>query len=121
MRMPETTSSPCAFIRYSPKNTCSPVAGLRVKPTPVPESLAQVAEDHGLHVDGCAEPVVDVVDAAIGLGAVVLPASEDGVAGCTSCSSGSCGKSLPVSFLTSFLYSAMISLQRFAASGRSRT
>ena len=42
--------------------------------------LAQVAEDHGLHVDGCAEPVVDVVDAAIGLGAIVLPAAEHGVA-----------------------------------------
>ncbi len=42
--------------------------------------LAQVAEDHGLHVDGGAEPVVDVVDAAIGLGALVLPAAEDGVA-----------------------------------------
>ena len=37
VRMPETTSSPCAFIRYSPKKACSPVAGLRVKPTPVPE------------------------------------------------------------------------------------
>ena len=43
--------------------------------------LAQVAEDHGLHVDRCAQPVVDVVDAAIGLGAIVLPAAEDGVAG----------------------------------------
>ena len=43
--------------------------------------LAQVAEDHGLHVDRCAQPVVDVVDAAIGLGAIVLPAPEDGVAG----------------------------------------
>ena len=43
--------------------------------------FAQVAEDHGLHVDRCAQPVVDVVDAAIGLGAVVLPAPEDGVAG----------------------------------------
>jgi hypothetical protein len=43
--------------------------------------LAQVAEDHGLHVDRCAQPVVDVVDAAIGLGAIVLPASEHGVAG----------------------------------------
>ena len=42
--------------------------------------LAQVAEDHGLHVDGCAEPVVDAVDAAIGLGALVLPAPEYGVA-----------------------------------------
>ena len=37
VRTPETTSSPCAFIRYSPKNMRSPVAGLRVKPTPVPE------------------------------------------------------------------------------------
>ena len=43
--------------------------------------FAQVAEDHGLHVDRCAQPVVDVVDAAIGLGAVVVPAAEDGVAG----------------------------------------
>ena len=42
--------------------------------------LAEVAEDHGLHVDGGAQPVVDVVDAAIGLGAIVLPAAEHGVA-----------------------------------------
>jgi len=31
----------------------SPVAGLRVKPTPVPEVSPQIAKDHGLHVDGC--------------------------------------------------------------------
>ena len=43
--------------------------------------LAQVAEDHALHVNRCAEPVVDVIDAPIGLGALVLPAPEDGVAG----------------------------------------
>ena len=43
--------------------------------------FAQVAEDHGLHVDRCAQPVVDAVDAAIGLGALVLPTAEDGVAG----------------------------------------
>ena len=42
--------------------------------------IAQVAEDHALHVDGGAEPVVDAVDAAIGLGALVLPTAEDGVA-----------------------------------------
>ena len=42
--------------------------------------FAEVAEDHGLDVDGGAQPVVDVVDAAIGLGAVVVPAPEDGVA-----------------------------------------
>ena len=37
VRMPATTSSPCALIRNSPKNSLAPVAGLRVKPTPVPD------------------------------------------------------------------------------------
>ena len=37
--MPATTSSPCALVRYSPKTARSPVPGLRVKPTPVAESL----------------------------------------------------------------------------------
>ncbi len=35
VRMPATTSSPWAFIRYSPKSSFSPVLGLRVKATPV--------------------------------------------------------------------------------------
>ena len=35
--MPATTSSPCAFGSHSPKNMSSPVAGLRVKATPVAE------------------------------------------------------------------------------------
>ena len=38
VRMPATTSSPWALIRYSPKNRRSPVAGLRVKATPVAQS-----------------------------------------------------------------------------------
>src|SRR2546422_491509 len=37
VRMPATTSSPCALSRYSPYTAFSPVAGLRVKATPVPE------------------------------------------------------------------------------------
>mmetsp|Transcript_2018 Transcript_2018/g.8394 ORF Transcript_2018/g.8394 Transcript_2018/m.8394 type:complete len:222 (-) Transcript_2018:411-1076(-) len=37
VRMPATTSSPCAFTRYSPYSKFSPVLGLRVKQTPVPE------------------------------------------------------------------------------------
>jgi hypothetical protein len=36
--MPATTSSPCAFVRYSPNISFSPVPGLRVKPTPVAQS-----------------------------------------------------------------------------------
>ena len=41
--------------------------------------LAEIAENHGLHVDRGAQPVIDVIDAAIGLGAFVLPAPENGV------------------------------------------
>ena len=37
VRMPATTSSPWAFTRNSPKNSRVPVAGFRVKPTPVAE------------------------------------------------------------------------------------
>mmetsp|Transcript_14325 Transcript_14325/g.35472 ORF Transcript_14325/g.35472 Transcript_14325/m.35472 type:complete len:246 (+) Transcript_14325:2367-3104(+) len=36
VRVPATTSSPCAFIRNSPNSSCVPLAGLRVKHTPVP-------------------------------------------------------------------------------------
>ena len=39
VRMPATTSSPCAFMRNSPNSRFSPVEGLRVNATPVPQSL----------------------------------------------------------------------------------
>ena len=42
--------------------------------------VAQIAEHHGLHVDRGAEHVVNVVDAAIVLGAIVLPGAEHGIA-----------------------------------------
>ena len=38
VRMPATTSSPWALVRYSPNSTFSPVFGSRVNATPVPES-----------------------------------------------------------------------------------
>ena len=38
VRMPATTSSPWALVRYSPKSSFSPVFGSRVNATPVPES-----------------------------------------------------------------------------------
>ena len=37
VRMPATTSSPCALTRSSPHSPGSPVDGSRVKATPVPE------------------------------------------------------------------------------------
>src|SRR5215469_8389970 len=43
--------------------------------------VTEIPEHHRLHVDRCAEIVGDVVDAAIVLGAVVLPGAEDGVTG----------------------------------------
>jgi hypothetical protein len=42
VRMPATTSSPWAFCKNSPKSIFSPVAGLRVKQTPVPEVSAVI-------------------------------------------------------------------------------
>ena len=38
VRTPATTSSPWALVRNSPNSFFSPVAGLRVKATPVPQS-----------------------------------------------------------------------------------
>ena len=35
--MPATTSSPCAFIKYSPYNSFIPFDGFLVKATPVPD------------------------------------------------------------------------------------
>jgi hypothetical protein len=37
VRIPATTSSPCAFIRNSPKRRFTPVLGSRVNATPVPD------------------------------------------------------------------------------------
>src|SRR6266550_2878710 len=53
VRMPATTSSPCAFGRYSPKKRCSPVDGLRVKATlvvPGVEHRANSAPELVVHV-----------------------------------------------------------------------
>ena len=81
VRIPATTSSPWALIRYSPISFFSPVAGLRVKATPVPERIAGVAEDHLLHVDGSAPLVGDLVHLAVDVGAGVIPGAEDGLDG----------------------------------------
>ena len=42
VRMPATTSSPWALVRYSPNRRRSPVFGSRVKATPVPESAPRL-------------------------------------------------------------------------------
>ena len=45
--------------------------------------LPQVAEDHELHIDCCAQVVRDLVHPAVGAGAGSVPGAKDGVAGHT--------------------------------------
>ena len=78
VRMPATTSSPCALTRNSPKSARSPVDGLRVKQTPGARGVALVPEHHLDDVDRGAEVVRDLVGAAIDLRARRLPRVEDG-------------------------------------------
>ena len=78
VRMPATTSSPCALTRNSPYRRRSPVDGSRVKQTPVPGRVPLVAEHHLDDVDGGAEVVGDVVRAAVDAGARRLPRVEHG-------------------------------------------
>jgi hypothetical protein len=54
------------------------VPASRVKATPVPLLIAQIPEDHGLYVHGRTPGVGDVVQFAVDLGAVVVPALENG-------------------------------------------
>jgi hypothetical protein len=76
VRVPETTSSPWASSRKSPLGSGAPVSSSREKATPVAEPGALVAEHHLLDVDRRAPVVGDVVDAAVGDGAVAHPGVE---------------------------------------------
>ena len=48
VRTPATTSSPWAFTRNSPMSFFSPVAGSRVKATPVPELSFRLPNTMGI-------------------------------------------------------------------------
>jgi hypothetical protein len=52
------------------------VPASRLKATPGGAGVAQVAKDHGLHIDGRAPALRNVVELAVDLGAVVVPAFE---------------------------------------------
>ena len=67
-------------MRNSPKNSFLPVAGFRVNPTPVPGSIAGVAEHHHLHVHRGADVIGNVVDAAVFDRARIHPGPEHGIA-----------------------------------------
>ena len=78
MRMPATTSSPCALSRNSPKSSRAPGRGIAREHDAGRASLAHIAEHHGLDGDGGAPIVGNVVKPAIGNGARVLPGPEHG-------------------------------------------
>ena len=80
VRMPATTSSPCALIRNSPyRYSCSPVAGAAAEGHAGAGVVAHVAKDHGLHVDGGAPVVGDALVIAVGDRARAVPGVEDGL------------------------------------------
>ena len=78
VRMPATTSSPWASTRNSPHSPARRSTGLRVKATPVPESVAFVPEDHLDDVHSRAQVVRDAVGAPVDLRARRVPRVEDG-------------------------------------------
>ena len=73
---PATTSSPWAFGRYSPYSTFSPGRRVAREGHAGRAVVAEVAEDHALHVDRGAEVVGDPVVPPVGRARVVVPAAE---------------------------------------------
>src|ERR1041385_7201242 len=57
-----------------------PNGGIAGKTDAGATGVAEVAEDHGLDIDRGAEHVVNIVNAAIMLGAIILPRTENSVA-----------------------------------------
>ncbi len=78
----------------------SPVRGVAGEADAGGAVLAHVAEDHGLDVHRGAPFGGDVVQAAVGDGAGVHPASEHGADGAPELFLGRLGKGLPVSCWT---------------------
>ena len=74
VRMPATTSSPWALVRYSPKSTL--LAGVRVarEGDAGARVVAHVAEDHRHDVDRRAQVVGDLVVLAVVAGTLAEPA-----------------------------------------------
>ena len=77
VRMPATTSSPWALVRYSPKSTFSPVFGSRVNATPVPESSPMLPKTIVTTLTAVPRSSGDLLVLAVVAGALAEPARED--------------------------------------------
>ena len=104
LRMPATTSSPCALTRKSPYGLLSPVAALRVKPTPVPELSSRFPKTIAWIFT--AVPSSWFIFSRTRYAIARAPFHERNTASTAprSCFIGSCGNSLPVDCLTTVLY-----------------
>ena len=103
VRIPATTSSPCAFNKNSPKNALSPVDGFLVKATPVPDESPIFPNT--IATTFAAVPRLSGMLFSLRYVTHLAPFHESNTASIDifNCSNGSLGKFLPLSFLTSSL------------------
>ena len=108
VRMPATTSSPWALVRYSPKSDLLARVRVARERDAGAGVVAHVAEDHRHDVDGRAEVVGDLLVLAVVLGALAEPRGEDGLDREVELLERILGKSRPVSALTMRLESVSV-------------
>ena len=78
VRMPATTSSPCALMQVLPVKGVLARAGVSREGDARGAVGPHVSEDHGLDVDGRPPLVGDVLDATVGDRPLPIPRREDG-------------------------------------------
>ena len=107
LRMPATTSSPWALTRKSPYGPFSPVAGSRVKPTPVPDWSSRLPNTIACTFTAVPRSCGDALAVAVGdrpgrrSTSGTRPRSRPGAA-----PSGPAGTAAPVCFSTTVLVAA---------------
>ena len=115
--VPATTSSPCAFKRKSPVGPLSPVAGSRVKTTPLPEASSRLPKTIAWTVQ--AVPRLSGIPSCLRYSTARSPNQESNTAAtdARSCSKGSDGNRLSDCSSTRRLRS--VSRSAMASAGRS--
>jgi hypothetical protein len=95
VRMPATTSSPWASIRYSPMGLSSPVAPSRVKATPVPEVLPMLPYTMEQMLTAVPSRPETLLMVRYFSARSEFQEPNTALMESSSCFSGSCGKGLP--------------------------
>ena len=92
VRMPATTSSPCALIRYSPIGASSPVAPSRVNATPVPDSSPMLPYTIEQTLTAVPSRPVTLLIWRYLTARSLFQLPNTALTAASSCSNGSCGK-----------------------------